>query len=379
MKVLLISHTCQSLTEGQPKAVELAARLDGELLVLTPDRWRHYGKWRRPQPPSSAGYHYAVGKVALPWTGPGQFYLHYYPELPSLLKKFQPDIIDVWEEPWGLVSAQVCWLRQKILPKARVISETEQNLDRRYPPPFSWFRSYTLSQADFAIARSEEALRVIRSQGYNGPAEVVPNAVDAELFRPLDRPSCRKALCLDGIVIGYVGRLVERKGLMDLMDALPLCPPGTRLLFAGSGELLPALQQRAAQLGLEEYVRFIPECPLEALPQFMNSIDLLALPSRTTPTWKEQFGRVIIEAHSCGTPVIGSTSGAIRDVIGRGGACFPERNPAALAACVVDLTRDPARLHEAGVAGRRQVLERYTWSKVAEQMLKIYDTVQHMT
>ncbi len=73
----------------------------------------------------------------------------------------------------------------------------------------------------------------------------------------------------------------------------------------------------------------------------MNAFDCLAVPSRTTAQWKEQFGRVIIEAQACGTPVIGSDSGAIPDVIGAGGIIVPERNPTALAEAIMRLAGDP--------------------------------------
>ncbi|MDD5351431.1 MAG: glycosyltransferase [Chthoniobacteraceae bacterium] len=376
MKVLLISHTCQSVTEGQPKAAAIAARLDGELLVLAPDRWKHYGTWRHAEPPRSAGYVYIAAKPALPWTGPAQSYLHFYPRLAQLLQHFRPDVIDIWEEPWSLVSAQACRLRNRLLPRARIISETEQNLAKAYPPPFNWLRAYTLRHADFAVARSREALDVLHTQGYSGPASVIPNAVDPALFRPMDRAACREALGMEGFVIGYAGRIVEQKGLMELVNALPLLPACVHLSFAGSGEYTGALQARLRELRLEARARFLPSQPLQALSRWMNAIDLLALPSRTTPRWKEQFGRVIIEAHACGTPVAGSDSGAIPGVVGQGGVIFPERNAPALAAAVVPLCLDPDRCRTLGAEGRRQILAHYTWSKVGERMHRIYQHVQ---
>ena len=378
MKVLLISHTCQSRTEGQPKAVELAHRLDGNLLVLAPDRWKHYGKWRAPHIPQNAPFRYIAGKVAWPWTGPGQFYLHWYPQLPQILRSFRPDVIDLWEEPWSLVSAQVCWLRNRMLPHVPILSETEQNLYKPYPPPFQNFRAYTLRHADFAIARSSGAACVLRSQGYTGPLEVVPNAVDEKLFRPLDREQCRRSLRLDGFIVGYCGRLVERKGLIDLVNALPHCPPHTRLLFAGSGEYQPVLEKRLRELGLQSRAQFLPERPLEELPGFMNAIDALALPSWTVASWKEQFGRVIIEAHACGTPVIGSSSGAIPAVIGRGGRIFPERDAIALAAAITELATSPGLCKQMGEIGRHSVLNHCTWSKVADQMHTIYRRAERL-
>ena len=125
LRVLLISHTCQSRTEGHPRAERLA-RLPGvDLRVLVPDRWHHYGRWRQPDAPAEGAFTLEAGRVAWPWAGPAQSYLHWYPGLAGTLRRFRPDVIDLWEEPWGLVSAQACWLRGRLLPQAKIVSETE--------------------------------------------------------------------------------------------------------------------------------------------------------------------------------------------------------------------------------------------------------------
>lgn len=372
MRVLLISHTCQSRREGQPKAEQLSRMPGMELRVLVPDRWHEYKAWRRAQVPQDAGYEYEVGQVRWPWSGPAQWYLHWYPGLAQTLKEFQPDIIDLWEEPWGLVSAHTAWLRSRLVPHARIISETEQNIAKRLPPPFESFRSYTLRHADFVVGRSMEAIENIRAKGYAGPAAAVPNAVDTALFRPLDRTECRRTLGLSGFVAGYVGRLVEEKGLADMVAALPFCSPEVNLVFAGSGPFQLALQQQADTLGVASRVKFLPSRPQDELPQVMNALDTLVLPSRTTPRWKEQFGRVIIEAQACGIPVIGSNSGAIPGVVGKGGMIFPEGDVQALASALSALCSDPAMAGEMGRIGRCQVEENYTWARVAEQMWEIY-------
>jgi len=375
MRVLLISHTCQSRREGQPKAAQLG-RLPGvELRVLVPDRWWEYGRWREPQQPLEGGYDFQVGRARWPWSGPAQWYLLWYPDLARTLREFQPDIIDLWEEPWGLVSAHTAWLCRRLLPQAKIISETEQNIAKTLPPPFETFRAYTLRRADFVIGRSEEAVENTRTKGYRGPAAVVPNAVDTDLFRPLNRDECRRALGLSGFVAGYIGRIVEEKGLAEMVDALALCPPDVSLLFLGRGAYQPELERRVEEAGLTDRVRFLPARPLEELPQVMNALDTLVLPSRTTPRWKEQFGRVIIEAQACETPVTGSDSGAIPEVIGEAGLVFRERDPQALAAALTALRADPPRAREMGRIGRRQAEERYTWGRVAERMREIYGKV----
>ena len=115
-KILLIAHSCQMSNEGQQKAQRLGMLPNINLRVLVPDRWYEYGKWRKPQMPVNPSYTFQMEKVRWAWTGPGQWYLHHYPRLGKTLRSFKPDIIDIWEEPWGLVSAHTCWLRNRLLP-----------------------------------------------------------------------------------------------------------------------------------------------------------------------------------------------------------------------------------------------------------------------
>ena len=338
---------------------------------MVPDRWYEYGKWRMAQAPECPSYAFQVGKIRLPRT-PAQWYFHYYPGLAKTLRSFRPDIIDLWEEPWGLVSAHACWLRDRILPSAKIVAETEANINRLHPFPFTTLRRYTLRHADFVVTRQTEGIEVLRAHGYKGPAKFVGNGVDAEIFRPMDREACRRALGVKGFVLGYVGRIVELKGLMDAVEALALCPADVNLFFVGSGIFQPELERRIAELGLGARVKFLPQRRMEELPEAMNAMDALLLVSRTTRTWKEQFGRVIIEAHACGTPVIGSDSGCIPEVVGEGGVIVPESNPAALAGAIQKLRAEPGLTRELGRAGREQVEERYTWERVAEQIRDIY-------
>jgi glycosyltransferase involved in cell wall biosynthesis len=373
VRVLLVSHTCQVRSQGQMKAAWLATLPGIQLHVVTPDRWiDDYGAWRSAETPTTKAFSFEVLKCRLPYVGPFKRYLHHYPKFADVLREFKPDVIDIWEEPWGVVSGHICRLRQRILPSARIISETEQNIDKKLPLPFEKIRRYSLRHADFVIARNAEAVEVTRKKGFVGPAEIVPNAVDVDLFHPLDRQQCRDALGFKGFVAAYVGRMIEEKGLMDMLDALPHLDADVHLAFVGAGPFLPALKQRVAETGREKQVSFLAGRPLEELPAVMNAIDALVLPSRTTASWKEQFGRVIIEAHACQTPVLGSDSGAIPDVVGQGGLIFSERNPAALAGAIMTLKNDPGLVRQMGLAGWRQVHDHYTWQRVASQMHDIY-------
>ena len=377
MRVLLISHTCQSRSEGQPRAAELAKFDDIELRLLVPQRFNHFGVWREAETPLPAGtpeaeYSFLSRPIMCPWLGLAQNYVHWYPSLGKIIRDFQPDIIDVWEETWCLTSAHACRLRNRYLPLAKVLSETEQNLNKRLPPPFGLLRSMVLKNADYCVGRSEEAVEVLRAQGYKGPATSIPNAANAELFRPLDRAKCREELGIEGFLAGYVGRLVEEKGVMNLVEALPLCDSDVKVCFAGNGPMREDLEARARELGVSERVLFLPHRPLEELPSVMNALDVLVLPSRTTARWKEQFGRVLIEAHACATPLIGSDSGAIPDVIGAGGIVIPEADVAALAGAIETLRNAPEEARRMGEIGRAQVEAKYTWTRVAERYREVY-------
>ena len=99
------------------------------------------------------------------------------------------------------------------------------------------------------------------------------------------------------------------------------------------------------------------------------------LPSRTLPNWKEQFGRVLVEAMACQVPVIGSDSGEIPNVIGDAGLIFPEDDAAALGRLLQRLAGDPAQRQQLGECGRRRVLAHYTMHHIAEQTLAVYQTL----
>ena len=371
----MISHTCQSNTEGQPKALELSKLGDIELCLLVPKVWKHYGRWRRPDSPVASSFRFEVGSIWLPWVGPAQNYLHFYPRLAKLLRSFKPDVIDLWEEPWSLVSAQAIRATRRLLPEAKIVSETEQNISKKLPPPFEQFRRYSLRHADHLVGRSREAVDVARQKGYAGPATVVPNAVDEKCFRPLDRAKCKEHWNASGFVIGYVGRLVEEKGIIDAVRALAETPSDVTMLVAGDGPLRSAIEQLAAQLNVLSRLRLVGNVAPHELPTLMNALNVLLLPSRTTPTWKEQYGRVIIEAHACGIPVIGSNSGAIPDVIGDGGIIVSEGDPRQLADAILWIRDHPESGSKMGMNGRVNALANCTWRAVAERMRFIYRNV----
>jgi glycosyltransferase involved in cell wall biosynthesis len=354
----------------------LIGRSDVQCRLLVPHRWNSYGIWQTPEASADARLDVQVGKVMWPWTGPCQWYLHWYRDLSLIFREYRPDVIHLWEEPWGLVTVQAARLRNRWLPATRLIVETEQNINKKLPFPFEWFRSVTLRNADFLVARSHEASAVARAKGYGGPWGVVGYGIDPNVFKSTDRGEARRAFGFSGFVIGYAGRLVTEKGLNDLVEALVTLPSHVNLVLVGTGPLRGDLERQAEALGVGARIRFIAPQRAADLSRLMNGLDAFALVSRTTARWKEQFGRVIIEAQACGVPVIGSDSGAIPKVVGPGGLIVRERSPHEIAAAILRVERDANLRNQLGRAGFAQVAEKYTWQHVSDCLLQIYQSVR---
>lgn len=307
-----------------------------------------------------------------PWVNKVGYYLHFYPGLKKLLYEFRPDVIDLWEEPWGLVSVHAASLRNRHFPDTKILMETEQNLKKRIPSPFKEFWGYSVRQADYLVGRSEEAVSVSRLHGYQGRSAVIANGVDTALF-------CRKNKMISRVrfgmsdrqfIVGYAGRFVPEKGLLDMLEAIARVPNAHGWLVGG-GPQKAALLVRASQSDLVGRIHFLDNQSPAALCEVMNTFDVLILPSRTAKHWKEQFGRVLAEAGACEVAVIGSDSGAIPDVVGNGGLVFPEGNVEELARCIQLLAADPDLTERLGKAGREQALVKYAWETVAAQYLNI--------
>ena len=361
MRVTLISKAC-IVGAYQSKLEEIAAHEDIELTVVVPASWREGGHKVALERTQLGGYQLVVAPIALN----GHFHAHFYPTLGSILRKTRPDLCHIDEEPYNLATYLAMRAARRL--GARTVFFTWQNLLRRYPIPFRNLEGYVYRHADAAMAGNQDAAQVLQQKGYTGPLRVIPQfGVDPRLFHPPDQPPRDRPL-----TIGYAGRLVEQKGLGTLATALARLKGDWRLLLCGTGPMENDLRARFSALGLIDRVHFAGHVPSEEMPDHLAMMDLLVLPSLTRPNWKEQFGRVLIEAMACEIPVIGSDSGEIPHVIGEGGLVFPEGNADVLRGLLLELRDDAARRRELGAKGRIRVLAKYTQARVAEETVTFY-------
>ncbi len=345
------------------RKLEEIARLGVELLVLVPPSWKD----ERGETPLERAYTDGYRLETLPIRFNGDYHIHHYVGLARRIREFRPHVVHIDEEPYNLATWQALFHAKRA--GAKTLFFSWQNLNRRYPPPFRWGEQWVLRRVDHAIAGTDSAAQVWREKGYRGPMSVIPQfGVDPGLFTPPVGHAANRTF-----TIGYIGRLVEEKGVQLLLDAAAqLEDSNWQIRVTGGGPQRGALEAWVKRLGLGARVQFCDWLPSSEMPGAYQVVDALVLPSMTRPNWKEQFGRVLIEAMASGVPVVGSDSGAIPDVIGSAGLIFPEGDAAALAMHLHQLQQSPELRDHFRVKGRERVLAHFTHQQVAEATARVY-------
>jgi glycosyltransferase involved in cell wall biosynthesis len=363
MKVLMVSKAC---IRGayQKKLEELASFEDVDLTVIVPPYWREKGGKIELERAYTAGYELLVEELSLN----GHFHLHFYPRLGAQVRRLKPDIIHIDEEPYNLATFHA--MRLASSAGARSVFFTWQNLLRRYPFPFSWIEQYNYRHAAHAIAGNRDGADVLRGKGYQGPVTVIPQfGVDTDVYSPSESPPAEDS---SPFRIGYAGRLVEEKGVDLVLRAAAEMDGEWRISILGDGPFKARLVELSRALAVETRVSFEVPLPSSRMPSHYRKLDALVLPSRTRSNWKEQFGRVLIEAMACGIPVLGSDSGEIPHVVGDAGLLFREGDVQALRAHLRVLMADRGLRQSLAQKGRERVMQYYTQNRIAQATHEVY-------
>jgi len=378
VRVAVVSHSCV-VPINQGLYAELAKYDDIEPLLITPLYWRSVLSGPMIFSPLPGVSEFAR---PLPVHLPGQIHLHWYNQhIRAVLNEFGPELLFVDEEPYSLTAWQSLRLARQL--GCHLMISTKENLLRRYPLPLAWTQRQVLREAAHAIVVCSECESVLQRKGYQGPATELPHGIDPKIFCPAPHPHLRSRLGLVGPVVGYVGRLTPEKGVLDLLEAAILTRelecPRFQLLLVGEGPLYSQIKALApSKLGPNGIV-LVNRIPHEEIADYLNCLDVLVLPSRTTSQWKEQFGRVLVEALACQVPVIGSSSGHIPHLIAdtQGGLVFEEGNASDLAGKITALLSDSQLVAAYAQRGRQRVLESYTWQAIAEKLRHVIMEVAH--
>lgn len=359
LRIVSIAHPAASSEAGRLRYRYLASKPNIDLHLVIPSVWKEFGRTMIAEQARDEDVPVHVMPIRLAEGGPMKWYLHFYPGLRRLLRELDPDVIHLWEEPWSVVAMQAQLLRER----AALVLEVDQNILKRLPPPFEKMRRFVLARTDHILSRSPDATEVVRACGYAGPVTPIGYGVDLATFMPGSQPAAEPSG--RALRLGYVGRLIEEKGLDDALDALAGTASRVTLSLMGEGPDEARLRARIAALGLADRIDIGGWGSPSEVADFLRGLDALVLLTRTTKAVREQFGRVIIEAQACGIPVIGSTCGAIPDVVADGGWIVPERDPDSLRRLLDTLAADRTGLDAKARAARANVLTRFSYDAVA--------------
>lgn len=362
MRVLMVSKAC--LVGAYQTKLEAIARYDDvDLQVIVPPRWDDPAGPITLERGHTDGYSLLVDPIRFN----GQYHFHYYPRLGQRMRAFRPDVLHMDEEPYNLAT----WLaiREARRQGVKSLFFSWQNIRQRYPFPFNQIEKQVLKWADYAIMGNKASVDVWQAKGYRHPYAVIPQfGVSAALYPPPTQRDRGR-----GFVIGSASRrLVPAKGVDLLLQAAATLPGIWRVHIAGDGPQRPRLEELARSLGIADRVFFDGVIPSDRMPAYLRQLDVLVLPSRTTPQWKEQFGRVLVEAMACEVAVIGSDSGEIPHVIGDAGLIFPEDDVETLSSYLRQLIQHPELRQEWGQRGRQRALAQFTQSHIAAQTVAVY-------
>ncbi len=339
-----------------------------DLLLIAPVRWMEKDFGERRFEKSDA-----IRSLQAPiyQSGRARRYFYHHDLITAALRRFRPDIIHVEAEAGSLSALQAAWLSGRL--RTFLTQFCWENIPAN-PSLIKNLMWLNFQKADYIFCGSRDALKTVKIDGYRGDVGVAAQVgVDpflesaAEAIRPFP---------IETFTVGFVGRLDEKKGVFDLIEALrlPRCS-SMKCCVVGDGPARQSMEALVAEAGMKKRVRFIGAVPHNRVAAHIRGMDALVLPSRTTPGWKEQFGHVLALAMICGVPAIGANSGAIPEVIGDAGLIVDEGDAAGLADAFAALAADPKKRKTLAAAGEKRAKQNFTDEAIGKKMLAVWENL----
>lgn len=369
MRVCVISHAYHEARYRH--ALDALAKQPGITLALvTPDR---YKLGLQTSSGEDAGASTLFQTYSLPVRlAQRQGTFHYRSkDLEAAIKDFQPDVIVHEQEVYALGAGQVAKLaeRQKI-PLFMLLNE---NVYRDLSFARRWLRTFVLNRCAGLIGVSGGSAQLHKDWGFLGPVTVI-----AQMGVPLNPEPQYGPRHPGELKVCFAGRLVADKGVDCLLKAIALLHAEAvpvHCTIAGRGDLDKELRAQSEALGLADVVRFAGVLMPDAVDDLLKASDVLVLPSRRTKVWEEQFGRVLIEAMAQGTIAVGTSTGAIGEVIASDELLFAEDDHVHLAQILRRLASSDSVLRLQQQRSWERVREEYSSEAVARKKQVFLDSV----
>ena len=282
------------------------------------------------------------------------------------LRRIRPDLIHAhWLIPQGFVVALLALFNRKMPPL--LVTSHGADLFALRSSPFQAIKRFVLRRAAFITVVSD-AMRdeVARLGGDPARVSVQPMGVDLTgVFTP--EPETPRSSC----EILFVGRLVEKKGLRHLIQAMPAivqAHPTALLTVAGFGPEAASCRQQAHGLGLGEKVRFLGAVRQAELPALYRRAAVFVAPFVQAASGdREGLGLVVVEAAGCGCPLVVSDMPSVRDIFGEAHPCrlVPPGESVPLGASIIEVLADPVAASRHAAVLRDFLLTRFDWTIVA--------------
>ncbi len=246
----------------------------------------------------------------------------------------------------------------------------KKNLKSR---PLKWIGRFAMKRAAKIRVISHTIFNQVREQDVSeSKIRLVSLRVDLSLFNPLLMSDINSFGDKVGISLGYIGRLVDGKGLEDLFKAIAILKSRSlkfNCLIFGTGPLEMKLKKLAEELNIGDRIEWRGFVPYGKVPEALSEIDIFVYPS-----WHEGFGRSIMEAMAMEKPVVATRVGGIPDLVknGENGFLVEPHNPEVLAEKIKELMENKELREKFGKAGREHVNKNYEWNDGIKKFANLF-------
>lgn len=387
LNLVIISHA-YVYTPYRVKIEALAKYQDLNITLITPE----FGLEGGGQKVYTAPYQGQSYKhIIMPGYFTGKLNFFIFKNLKSTLQSLNPDIILLEEEYWTQIAAQVTHVTKKFLPQTKLVLLSQENICHiwekegkslyqkfRYQS-FHLLEKFIIPKLDGLIFQFPEVwqdfdkrILNLRFKGLKGTFPQL--GVDYDRFAnniessKLDEIRNNLHIKAEDFVYGYIGRLTLEKGIEDMIHAFTgWDQPNTKVLIIGNGseEYTNNLNSLIDKLNLNHIISIHPAIAFDDIPAYFQVFNISILLSHTTPVWKEQFGRVLVESMAAGTPVIGSDSGAIPLVVEDTGYIVPEKDILSIREALNESYTNKEKYQKLAKLGQKRAAIKFSYTAIA--------------